>query len=98
MSETEKKRSKSSAGKVFCYVVGSVALCATACVVIPMVAPYITGTINKKVNKISNAKKSDDDWGPIIEKKHPEESEEEYNGLPSQHKNYLSYCELDETA
>lgn len=34
MSETEKKRSKSSAGKVFCYVVGSVALCATACVVI----------------------------------------------------------------
>ncbi|MDY3867771.1 MAG: hypothetical protein SOZ52_00195 [Pyramidobacter sp.] len=21
-----------------------------------------------------------------------------YNGLPSQHKNYLSYCELDETA
>lgn len=77
MSVTEKKRSKNSAGKVFCYVVGSVALCATACVVIPMVAPYITGTINKKVNKISNAKKSDDDWGPIIEKKHPEESEEE---------------------
>ena len=25
-------------------------------------------------------------------------SASKYNGLPSQHKNYLSYCELDETA
>ena len=72
-----KKTAKSKVKSTVCYVVGSVAVCAGALIVIPKVAPYISGTINKKKAKISNAKKAEDDWSPVIEKKHPDKNEEE---------------------
>ena len=78
MSETSVKESKKSKVKsAVCYVVGSVALCAGAFIVIPKVAPYISGAINKNMAKINNAKKKEDDWGAVIEKKHPENNDEE---------------------
>ncbi len=57
-------------------VLGGAVLCAAATVVIPILSPYVTGLINKKANKISNAKKSDDDWGPVIEKIHHDKEED----------------------
>ncbi len=58
------------------YVVGSVALCAAGFLAIPKALLYISGKINKSMVKKSNAKKSDDDWGPVIERKNPEEHNE----------------------
>lgn len=72
MSETSGKESKKSRVKnAVCYVVRSAAFCVGAFIVIPKVTPYISGMINKNMTKISNAKKSEDDWGAVIEKKHP---------------------------
>jgi len=68
---SEKKAKKCKIKKAVCYVIGSAAVCAGAVIIIPKpkVSPYISGTISKKMAKISNAKKSEDDWGPVIEKK-----------------------------
>lgn len=65
-------RNKRNIKSILGYTIGSAALCATAFIVIPEVLPYISGTINKIMAKHSNAKKSEDDWGPVIERKHPE--------------------------
>ena len=78
MSETSVRRVKKSKVKsVLYYIVGSIALCAVAFIVIPKVVPYISGAINKKMAKINNANKSEDDWGPVIVKKSSEKSDEE---------------------
>lgn len=58
------------------YVIGSVALCAAGFLAIPKALLYISGKINRSMVKKSNAKKADDDWGPVIERKSPEEHNE----------------------
>lgn len=61
---------KPCAKKLVVYVVGSLALFAAACVVIPMIMPNISGKIYKESVKRSNKKaEEDDDWGPVMEKK-----------------------------
>ena len=78
MSETSVKESKKSKVRsAVCYIIGSAALYVGAFTVIPKVAPYISGAINKNMAKINNAKKSEDDWGAVIEKKHPENNDKE---------------------
>lgn len=70
MSKNVTKRKKGFVRRSLRYFAGSAAFCVSACVIFFKFAPYITGAVNKTANKISNAKKSDDDWGPIIEKKY----------------------------
>ena len=72
-TDNNKRNIKSILG----YTIGSVALCATAFIVIPEVLPYISGTITKKMAKRNNAKKSENDWGPVIERKQPEKHDAE---------------------
>ena len=70
MKPTKKKRTQKN--KMFnkiCDLLGSAILCAVAIVKIPKIMAYISGAIYKSSVKSSNAKKIDDDWGPIIEKK-----------------------------
>lgn len=62
MSKTKEGNKKGSVGRVISYLVGSTAVFAVACIAIPKIGPYISGSINKAANKIRNAKKSDDDW------------------------------------
>lgn len=70
----EKKGSKVIS--TVCYVIGSIAALAAACVVISELMPHISGTINKAAARKANAKRDDDDWGPVIEKKVVETEEE----------------------
>ena len=65
-------KSSNTVKRVAIYLVGSAALCAVAFAVIPKAISYVSGAINKNLAKVSNARKSDDDWGPVIEKKHPD--------------------------
>lgn len=51
-----------------CYVIGSLAAFAVACVAVSELMPRISGTITKAAAKRANAN-CDDDWGPVIEKK-----------------------------
>ena len=74
---SEKESKKCKIKKAVCYVAGSIAVCACAAIVTPKVAPYVSGIISKKIAKISNAKKTEDDWGPVIEKKQPDQVREE---------------------
>ena len=67
---------KNKKGKVFKYIVGSIALCTVATVAIIKGMPYVTGAINKSVVKHSNKKSEEDDWGPVIEKKQTFEEDE----------------------
>ena len=71
--KSKKNKTKRSVG----FMVGSVAFYIGMFVVILKAAPYVSGVINKRVVKIKNAKKSDDDWGPIIEKRLINNDEEE---------------------
>ena len=48
------------------YVVGSIALFATACVTVPVALAAATGMLYKAT---APKVKDDDDWGPVIEKK-----------------------------
>lgn len=64
-----KKEKKSKAETVLGYLAGSIILWVVAITVIPAAIPYVSGVINKKVAKISNSKKTEDEWGPVIEKK-----------------------------
>ncbi len=76
MAKTIRNKKRCTKKGVFGYVIGSVALCAAAFLVIPEVLPYISGTINKRMVKKNNEKKSDDDWGPVIERKTPDKIDE----------------------
>lgn len=62
---TKEKKAKN----VVIYVAGSAILCGAAVYAIPKIAPKISGAINKHINKIENAKKDEDDWGPELVKK-----------------------------
>ncbi len=77
LNKSDKDADKSKVKGAVAYLAGSAVLCAVALIVIPKASPYISGAINKKIAKIDNAKKSDDDWGPVIEKKNPNIDEEE---------------------
>lgn len=70
----EKKESK--VFSTICYVIGSIAAFAVACVTVSELMPRILGTINKAAAKKANAKWDDDDWGPVIEKKVVDTEEE----------------------
>jgi hypothetical protein len=48
------------------FIVGSIALCTMAFVVIPKVIPRVAGYVNKQCTKCKNAGKEYDDWGPLI--------------------------------
>ena len=74
--EESKKKNNSKAWKYAGYVVGSAALCAAACLVLPEAMMRVSGKINKQTTKLINRKK-DDDWGPEIVKK--EKAEDENN-------------------
>ncbi|WP_313019674.1 hypothetical protein [Acetoanaerobium noterae] len=70
MKSTNKKKTQKNKGcNTICYLLGSTTLYAVAIMTIPKIMPYISGTIYKNFVKSSNAKKIDDDWGPVIEKK-----------------------------
>lgn len=69
MKNKHKKEKKNKLTKVVGYVIGSATLCATAVIVLPEVMPYISGAINKKATTLTNRKRSDEDWEPVIEKK-----------------------------
>jgi hypothetical protein len=68
-STNKKKTQKNKVCNTICYLLGSATLCAVAIMTIPKIMPYISGAIYKNSVKSSNAKKIDDDWGPVIEKK-----------------------------
>ena len=68
-STYKKETSKNKVYNAICYLLGSVSLCIVAIVAIPKIMPYVSGAIYKKSIKSLNAKKNDNDWGPIIEKK-----------------------------
>lgn len=60
-----------------CYVIGSLAAFAAACVAVSELMPRISGTITKAAAKRTNANRNDDDdWGPVIEKKEVSTEEE----------------------
>lgn len=67
--EKESKKTKKSIIRFIGYLVGSAALFAAAVAVIPELMPKVSGVINKELTKASNARKDDEDWGPVIEKK-----------------------------
>lgn len=74
MSEILKKKTLISRFRNFVfYVAGSAAMI----IVISKVAPYISGAINKEMSKINNAKKPEENFGPVIEKKHTDKNVEE---------------------
>lgn len=62
-------KKKSKRVKVVKYAVGSVALFVVASLTIPQIMMDIAGKLNKRVTKKANAKRNEDDWGPVIEKK-----------------------------
>lgn len=68
-STNKEKTQKNKACSTIYYLFGSAALCAVAIMTIPKIMPYISGAIYKNSVKSLNAKKIDDDWGPVIEKK-----------------------------
>jgi len=68
-STNKKKAQKNMVFNTICYLLESATLCAVAIMTIPKILPYISGAIYKNSVKSSNAKKIDDDWGPVIEKK-----------------------------
>ena len=55
--------------KAICWLVGSVALCAVTIIAIPKIMSYAPEAIYKNSVKSSNAKKNDDDCGPVNENK-----------------------------
>ncbi len=68
-STNKRKIQKSKVINKLCNLLGSAILCVVAIINIPKIMAYISSAINKTSVKSSNAKKIDDDWGPIIEKK-----------------------------
>ncbi len=62
--------------RTFCYVAGSVAACVAACAIVPKVISHIAGMIDKRASKAGNARRAGDDWGPVIERRHPEAPKE----------------------
>ena len=68
-STNKKKIQKNKVIRKLCNLLGSAILCLVTIVNIPKIMAYISGAIYKSSVKSSNAKKIDDDWGPIIEKK-----------------------------
>ena len=79
-NKSGKGSDKSKVKSAATYIAGSALLCVAALIVIPKASPYISGTINKKIAKVNNAKKADDDWGPVIEKKNPDINDDEEDG------------------
>lgn len=65
--KTEKKNQMFS---TVCYVAISVGICFAAIVVIPKIMSYISGFLYKKSVKSLNKKRDENDWGPVMEKKH----------------------------
>lgn len=63
------KERKSNAGKILGYAIGSVVLCAAACIIVPEVLPKFSGALNKKMTKTASKKHDENDWGPEIVKK-----------------------------
>lgn len=66
MSDYTKPEKIKRIGKKVGYAIGSVALFAAACVVVPVVLSTATGMLYKAT---APKVKDDDDWGPVIEKK-----------------------------
>lgn len=69
MSRNKKETKKNKINSTICYLVGSAVICAVAVVTIPKIMLYVSGEMYKNSVKSSNAKRNDDDWGPVIEKK-----------------------------
>lgn len=65
-TDTNKKNNISN---VFIYVIGSLVLTVVACATIPYIMRNMTGFIYKTTQKSKAEKESDDDWGPVMEKK-----------------------------
>lgn len=59
--------------KFICYFVGSIALFAVACLVIPKITKTITNKAYKKSVEKKNVNSEDDDWGPELVKKTEQE-------------------------
>ena len=59
--------------KFICYFVGSIALFAVACLVIPKITKTITNKAYKKSVEQKNVNSEDDDWGPELVKKTEQE-------------------------
>lgn len=59
--------------KIICYIIGSIALFAVACFVIPKITKIITNKAYKNSVKKKNANDVDDDWGPELVKKTKDE-------------------------
>ena len=73
----KKTKKKSKIKRAVCYAFGSAVVCTAAIILIPIVAPTISGSINKAVNTYNNAKKDDDDWGAEFVKKDNGEEEQQ---------------------
>lgn len=59
------------------YVVGNVALCATAFFVVPKIINWGTTQIDKKKNSPIRTTTNDDDWGPEIVRNETYQEEKE---------------------
>ncbi len=63
------QKGENSAGSKMAYIIGSFAVLTAMSVASYKWMPYVSGIVNKQLTKISNIRRDDDDWGPIIEKK-----------------------------